>query len=91
MFLIGFRKFIAPGVIKFFYYIGLIGLIFGGLGVVLYAITDASHIGAARAGQMIAGAVIGVPLMILVLRFSAEMWLVLFEMNDRLGDIRDKR
>jgi hypothetical protein len=29
--------------------------------------------------------------MILVLRFSAEMWLVLFEMNDRLGDIRDKR
>lgn len=91
MFLFGFRKFIAPGVIKFFYYIGLVALIFGGLGIVLYAITDADNLGAARAGQLVAGAVIGVPIMILMLRFTAEMWLVLFEMNDRLGDIRDKR
>jgi len=29
--------------------------------------------------------------MILLLRFSTEMWLVLFEMNDKLGDIRDRR
>lgn len=91
MFLFGFRKFIAPGVIKCFYYIGLVALIFGGLGVVIYAITDVNNLGAARAGQVIAGAVIGVPIMILMLRFTAEMWLVLFEMNDRLGDMRDKR
>lgn len=91
MFLFGFRKFIAPGVIKFLYYIGLIGLIFGGLGVVLYAITDASNIGAMHAGQLIFGAVIGVPVLIFILRFSTEMWLVLFEMNDRLGDLRERR
>lgn len=91
MFLFGFRKFIAPGIIKLIYYTGLVVLIFGGLGMVLYAITDANNLGAAHAGQIIAGAVIGVPILILVLRFSAEMWLVLFEMNDRLGDIRDKR
>jgi hypothetical protein len=91
MFLFGFRKFIAPGIIKFLYYIGLVVLIFGGLGMVLYAITDANNLGAARTGQIIVATLISVPLMILVLRFSAEMWLVLFEMNDRLGDIRDKR
>lgn len=91
MFLFGFRKFIAPGIIKLLYYIGLVVLIFGGLGMVLYAITDADDLGAARTGQIIAGTLVGVPFLILVLRFSAEMWLVLFEMNDRLGDIRDKR
>lgn len=91
MFLFGFRKFIAPGIIKLLYYIGLVVLIFGGLGMVLYAITDADDLGAARTGQIIAGTLVGVPFLILALRFSAEMWLVLFEMNDRLGDIRDKR
>jgi len=50
-----------------------------------------SSIGGAQAAQMIGGAVIGVPVMILLLRFSTEMWLVLFEMNDKLGDIRDRR
>lgn len=91
MFLFGFRKFIAPGVIKFLYYIGLIMLIFGALGVIIYAIADSNMLGAARAAQLIFGALVGAPIMILMLRFSAEMWLVLFEMNERLGEIRDKR
>ncbi|HPE29595.1 MAG TPA: DUF4282 domain-containing protein [Parvularculaceae bacterium] len=91
MFLFSFRNFIAPTVIKFFYYIGLVALIFGGLGIIIYAVTEMSSIGGAQAAQMIGGAVIGVPVMILLLRFSTEMWLVLFEMNDKLGDIRDRR
>lgn len=91
MFLFGFRKFIAPTVIKFFYYLGLVALIFGALGVVIYALAEIDSQGVREAGKLIAGALIGAPLMILMLRFSTEMWLVLFEMNDRLGEIRDKR
>ena len=90
MFLFGFRKFIAPTVIKGFYYISLVLMIFGGLGVVIYAVTEMNNLGAQQAGKMIAAAVLGVPLAIMFLRFATEMWLVLFEMNDRLGQLRDR-
>lgn len=90
MYLFGFRKFIAPAVIKFFYYIGLMLTVFCAIGVILYAIVEMGSIGGPQAGAMIAGALIGAPIVILVLRFSTEMWLVLFEMNDRLGQIRDQ-
>lgn len=91
MFLFGFQKFIAPTVIKLLYYLGLTVTIFGGLGVALYALTNMSEIGARQAGAMIAGAAIGTPLLLLVMRFTTEIWLVLFEINHRLGEIRDKR
>lgn len=91
MFLFGFRKFIAPTVIKFIYYIGLVATVFGALGVVIYAMTEMQALGGAQTMRMIAAAVIGAPIVILVLRFTTEMWLVLFEMNERLAEIRDKR
>lgn len=91
MFLFGFRKFIAPTVIKFFYYLGLVATVFGAGGVVIYAMTEMQSLGGAMALQMIAAALVGAPLIILAMRFTTEMWLVLFEMNDRLAEIRDKR
>jgi hypothetical protein len=91
MFLFGFRKFIAPIVIKILYYLGLVAIVFGGLGVIIYAMTEMSGLGARLSMQMIIGALIGAPILILILRFMTEMWLVLFEMNDRLAQIRDKR
>ena len=89
MFLFGFKNFIAPTVIKFFYYIGLLAMLFGGLGVIVYAVAEMGNLGGAEAGKMILAAIVGVPISILFLRFSTEMWLVLFEMNERLGQIRD--
>lgn len=90
MFLLGFRKFIAPAVIKFFYYVGLFLAVLGGIGTIIYALTEAGEIGGRHATTLILGAIIGVPITVLILRFTTEMWLVLFEMNDRLGQIRDK-
>lgn len=90
MFLFGFRRFIAPAVIKFFYYISLIGVALAGVGVVLYGFAEMESMGAAEAGKLIGAGIIGTPIAILFLRFSTEMWLVLFEMNERLGQIRDK-
>jgi len=91
MFLFGFNRFIAPTVIKFFYYLSLFFTLLGGAGVVLYALAEAPNAGAPHTMALIAGALIGTPIAILFLRFSAEIWLVLFEINARLGQIRDKR
>lgn len=90
MFLFGFQKFIAPAVIKFLYYVGLFFIVFVGIGTIIYALTEFGEVGASYSGAMIVGALVGMPFSILLLRFSTELWLVLFEMNDRLGQIRDK-
>ncbi len=90
MFLFGFQRFIAPTVIRFFYYLGLVVTVFFGLGVVIYALAEMKNLGGAQSGGMILAALIGTPLAILVMRFSTEMWLVIFEINSRLGQIRDK-
>ena len=90
MFLLSFRTFIAPTVIKFFYYLGLIGVVLGGIGTIIYGLTEINELGFPRAMTFVLGALIGTPIIILMMRFSTEMWLVLFEMNDRLGEIRDK-
>lgn len=91
MFLFGFQRFIAPAVIKFFYYLGLIATFFGAAGVIIYALVEMGNLGAAQAGGIIVGTLIGAPLLILLMRFSTEMWLVIFEINNRLGQIRDKK
>ncbi len=90
MFLFGFRKFIAPTVIKLMYYVSLLTTIFGAAGVVIYALAEMKNLGGREAIMMIAAALVGAPIIILLTRFVAEMWLVLFEMNRRLGEIRDK-
>jgi nucleoside permease NupC len=89
--LIGFRRFIAPTVIKILYYISLLTIILGGVGVVLYAVVEMGTLGSQQAAKMILAAVVATPLALALTRFMAEIWLVLFEINDRLGDIRDKR
>lgn len=90
MFLFGFRKFIAPTVIKLLYYVGVLTTVFGAGGVILYALAEMKNLGGQQAGAMIAAAVIGAPVIILFTRFITEIWLVLFEMNERLAQIRDK-
>lgn len=90
MFLFGFRKFIAPTVIKLLYYVGILTTIFGAGGVILYALAEMKNLGAQQAAAMVAAALVGAPLVILFTRFITEMWLVLFEMNERLAQIRDK-
>ncbi|MEQ8934249.1 MAG: DUF4282 domain-containing protein [Amphiplicatus sp.] len=91
MFLFGFQRFIAPTVIKFFYYIGLVFTVFAGLGVIVYALAEMKNLGGQQSAGMILAALIGTPIMILLMRFSTEMWLVIFEINNRLGQIRDKK
>lgn len=90
MFLFGFRRFIAPTVIKGLYFVSIFFAFFGGAGVVIYALAEMKDLGTHQAVGMIAAAAIGTPLVILFSRFVTEIWLVLFEMNERLGDIRDK-
>lgn len=90
MFLFGFRRFIAPTVIKGLYFLSIFLALFGGAGVIVYAVTELKNLGAHQAIGMIGGAAIGTPLVILFSRFVTEIWLVLFEMNERLGEIRDK-
>ncbi|MEE2692126.1 MAG: DUF4282 domain-containing protein [Pseudomonadota bacterium] len=90
MFLFGFQRFIAPTVIKFFYYISLVLTIFGALGMIVYALVEVGNIGGQQSAAMILGAAVGAPVAILLMRFTTEMWLVIFEINSRLGQIRDK-
>ncbi|MGE0409342.1 MAG: DUF4282 domain-containing protein [Amphiplicatus sp.] len=91
MFLFGFNRYIAPTIIKIIYYLGLVMTVFGGLGLVLYALTEMQTLGVSFSAKMILGAVFGAPVIILFLRFTTELWLVMFEMHDRLAEMREKR
>jgi hypothetical protein len=91
MFLFAFDRFIAPAVIKFFYYLGLLVVVFGGLGVIAYAITEFNTLGAQNAAAMIGATAVGVPAVVFFMRFVAEMWLVVFEMNRRLSQMNERR
>lgn len=80
--LFDFEKFVAPQLIKFVYWIGLVLI---GLSVVgtLFSGGQGFFI---RLIMAVIGGVAGV----LIWRVVCEVWIVMFSINDRLGEIAEK-
>lgn len=81
--LLNFEKIIAPTVIKIVYYIGLIGIALALLGVL--------YTGLAMGGgflSVIVG-IVGCAFGALMLRIVMELYIAIFGMYERLGEIRD--
>ena len=87
--MLSFDHMIGPSLIKFIYYAGLVC-------IAIYAlIVLVGGLGAARysPGLGIAGILGGGALLVLgtvMWRFTCELWILLFKIHDRLGEVRDR-
>jgi membrane protein DedA with SNARE-associated domain len=87
--LINFDKFVAPTLIKIVYWLGIIGII----GYVLVQIANAFQrlqFDASGALGAIIIALLTGAIGLLVWRVTCEIWIVLFSINDRLGQLVDR-
>lgn len=84
-----FEKMVAPVVLKVVYYIGLLGI----LGYLLVSLAGAFEIldySASTALGMIVLALFSAVFGALFWRILIEVYMVLFSINDRLGEVRDR-
>jgi Domain of unknown function (DUF4282) len=87
-----FENLIGAALIKIVYYVGLAGIalwaliaIAGALRLSTYAYANG---GAVLSALLIA--LIGLVVWIVFWRFICELWMVIFKIHDRLGEIRDR-
>ncbi len=85
---LSFEKLLATRIIKVVYLIGLAaGIIIGLIALVGSLITMFSgSFGGGLAG--IVATIVGVVIWLLVWRLSCEVWIVMFDIYDRLGEIK---
>jgi len=87
--MLGFDHLIGATLIKIVYWIGLVGI--AGYGLVgLYAASQMTRYGGGLGGFGLFGVIVGVVFGALFWRFMCELWMVVFKIHDRLGDIRDR-
>jgi hypothetical protein len=87
--LLSFDKLIATKVMKFVYFVGLLGIALFGLVTVFGSLAAMRMSFSTGLGTMLL-AVVGTALGLLVWRVMCELWLLGFNMYDRLGEIRDR-
>ena len=85
----GFDRLLGSALVKVVYYIGLVGIglwvlvaLFGSLGVMGYSA------GAGLGGLLIT--LVGGVFAVVFWRFTCELWLIIFQIYNRLGEIRDR-
>jgi hypothetical protein len=86
---LSFDKLIGSALIKFLYYAGLVGIGLGSLIILIGALAAGRYnAGALLSGVFLAAivAVVGA----VVWRFTCELWLLFFQIYNRLGEIRDR-
>src|SRR5207245_11294104 len=81
---IGFERLIAPYLIKLIYWVGAIVIIVAGLAGFFGAFA-ATGGGIGRALL----ALIGMVFLLLIWRVVSELWILAFNIHERLGEIRD--
>lgn len=86
---LSFNEMIGGSLIKFIYYAGLVGIVLYTLMLLGAAISIASY----SASMFLLG-VLGAAACLIVgtvmWRFTCELWILLFKIFDRLGEIRDR-
>jgi hypothetical protein len=87
--LLSFDKLIAPKVIKIVYFIGLIGIAIMGVLMIFGSFSMMSYSFGAAIGQLVLG-IIGLAVGTLMWRIMMELYIALFGMYERLGEINAK-
>jgi hypothetical protein len=85
--LLGFDKLIAIPMIKIVYWVGNVGLVIALLMTLASLFTPAYY---GVTGVSVFLGILGICFGFLIWRVSCEMWIVLFGIYDRLGEIRDQ-
>jgi hypothetical protein len=87
--LLGFEHLIGALLIKIVYWLGLAGIalyiLFG-----LAAVSQMARYGGGMGGLGLLAVLLGGAFALLFWRFMCELWMVVFKIHDRLGDIRDR-
>lgn len=88
--MLGFEHLIGALLIKIVYWLGLAGIalyiLFG-----LAAVSQMSRYGAGSMGGLgLLAVLLGGAFALLFWRFMCELWMVVFKIHDRLGEIRDR-
>lgn len=84
-----FDKMVAPTVLKIVYWLGLIGIVLWALFALFGAITMMSYSVMSGLGMLLA-AVVALLFGTLFWRIIIEIYMVIFSINDRLGEVRDR-
>ena len=85
----GFDRLLGGSLIKIVYYIGLVGIALW----VLFALVGFLGLAAYSPGAGLGGilvALIGGLFAVVFWRVTCELWLIIFQIHDRLGEIRDR-
>ncbi len=86
---LNFDKFVAPTLIKIVYWVGIVGIIGFALFTAMSSFGKMGYDASGAIGGVII-ALIGGAVGILVWRVTCEIWIVLFSINDRLGQLVDR-
>jgi len=84
-----FDKMVAPTVLKIVYWLGLAGIVLWALFALFAAINMMSYSAASGLGRLLL-ALVGLLFGTLIWRIMIEIYMVIFSINDRLGEIRDR-
>lgn len=80
---------VAPTVLKIVYWLGLAGIVLWALFALFAAINMMSYSAASGLGMLLL-ALVGLLFGTLIWRIMIEIYMVIFSINDRLGEIRDR-
>ena len=84
-----FDKMVAPTVLKIVYWLGLVGIVLWALFALFAAVNLMSYNATSGLGMLLL-AVVGLLFGTLMWRIVIEIYMVVFSINDRLGEIRDR-
>jgi hypothetical protein len=85
----GFDKLIGSALVKLLYYVGLVGIGIWMLIALAASLGASEYSAGAGLGGMLVTLVLGVAGAIFW-RFTCELWLIIFQIYNRLGEIRDR-
>ena len=87
--LLSFDVLIGGQLLKILYYVGLVGIVLWTLAALFAALNAVQYSGVAFLGGLLVAAAILI-FGTLFWRFTCELWMVIFKIHDRLGEIRDR-
>lgn len=86
---VGFEKMIAVTVVKVLYWFGLAAIIIGGIVSIFGSFSTMGYSFSMGLGQFLL-TLIGIAVAFILWRVLCELYIVVFSMHDRLGEIRDR-
>ena len=81
---LSFDKLIGTALVKFIYYVGLVGIALGTIFIMFAGFSQGFLQGL---GTLVIGPILGV-IYLLFWRFLSEMWMVIFKISNDLSDVR---